>query len=211
MLVADDAYGPVVDTDDVAPFLTLPDFSWFGHPNNQIDHNPGNLVDGFGSFDSWKRVFALYPGRSRMDWTMTFPRPTAIKDIEVITASCYPGLTQLAISLDGGPERTLATPRPGSHHLAVNPPRPITTIGVRVSKTEESGRGVVGIDDIHVSAAHGADWAARVHPLANIGVLVAYPRAAAAASCSASSPSIRAGRSRTSSTSSAASACWAAC
>lgn len=174
--VSADAYGPVVDTDDWAPFATLPDASWFHHPDSNIDHNPLNLVDGFGSGDSWKRVFAMYPGRTRMEIPFRFADPVRIKRVVVVTSFIYPGITHVGIACDQGAPEILATDGPGVHALTFAPPREVRTVTVTVRDWQENGRGVIGIDDIHLEAQHPPGWSDRVHPLTSVGALVAYPQ-----------------------------------
>jgi len=178
-LVTTDAYGWVVDTDDLAPFVTLPDYTWFHHPDGNIDHNPLNLIDGFGSGDSWKRVLALYPTRSRMDFPMVLPSPQEISGIEVITSFVYPGISHIALTCDGdeGSKVVLATPNPGAVDTAWDKPRMVRTIGVRVVDWQNTGRDVLGIDDIHIWPARDQRFRDGVKPITTNGAIVAYPRA----------------------------------
>jgi len=178
-LVSTDAYGWVVDTDDLAPFVTLPDYTWFHHPNASTDHNPLNLIDGFGSGDTWKRVLALYPSRSRMDFPMVLPSPQAISGVEVITSFQYPGITHVSLTCDGDERSTvvLATPNPGAFDTTWSSPRTVRTVGVRVVDWQASARDVIGIDDIHIWPARDQHFRDTVKPITTNGAIVAYPRA----------------------------------
>jgi len=176
-IVSTDAYGWIVDTDDLAPFATLPDYTWFHHQNANIDHNPLNLVDGFGSGDSWKRVLALYPARSRMDFPMVLPEPESISGVEIITSFVYPGISHVSLTFDGDESSkvVIATPNPGAVDTTWNKPRTMTSMGVRVVDWD-NGRGVVGIDDIHIWPMRDQRFLDGVRPITSIGAIVAYPR-----------------------------------
>jgi len=177
-LVADDAYGWVVDTDDLAPFASLPDYTWFHHRDANIDHNPLNLIAGFGSADSWKRILAFYPTRSRMDFPMVLPSPQAIRGVEVITSFKYPGITHVSLTFDGddGSTDVLATPNPGPVDTTWDKPRTVRTIGVRVVDWQASAKDVIGIDGIHIWPVRDQHFKDSVKPITTNGAIVAYPR-----------------------------------
>lgn len=177
ILVDTEAWGHVVDLIDLAPFAQLPDFRFLGHADADIDHNPLNLVDGFGSGDSWKRVLAFYPSRSRLDFPLTFADEVELSAIEIEPSQIYPGLRRVEIALDDGAREPLTVGQ-GTARLAFSPPRRAKRVTVALVDVNGGGRDVVGIDDLRLIAARDETWQARVQPLTSIGVLVAYPRGA---------------------------------
>ncbi len=188
--IADDAYGMLVDTENIATFAKLPDYTYFKHPNADTDHDPVNLVDGFLSQDSWKRVFAMYPSRTPLSFPLVLPRPTLIHDIVLTTSMIYPGIGSIEFTFDGEDKRTLTTSSAGANRLDIDPPRKVTTIQVRVAKYQCLKDDVIGIDDISIHHHLPPEWTSQVHPLTNVGALVSPIPRVLAASCCASSISM---------------------
>jgi hypothetical protein len=181
VVVSPDAYGPLVDVDaNVAPFAAIPEAAWFKHPDALIDHDPANLVDGFTSAQAgWKKSFALYPDRSRLDWTFTLPRAEDLATLEWTSSSVYSGITRVEVTFDGDQAAALSfAPDEGGQikRLELSPPRHATTIGFRIAEFTP-GAKTLGVDEIRLLARRADAFAESFHALTTGGgALVAYPR-----------------------------------
>jgi hypothetical protein len=182
VMVSENAYGGIVDLDNLAPFAEIPKPDWFKHEDGENDRNPFNLVDGFTEADGgWRRAFVFYRDRSRMDFALKLPRPSALSAVEWTGSMVYPGIEKVEITFDGAADGKIEFAAPQGavpKRIPLDPPRTAGSVGFRIVSSTDNGRHAVGVDEIRLIAARDADFRQRVHPLTSIGAIVAYPRGA---------------------------------
>lgn len=169
--VASDIFNYVVDTEDVAPFAKLPNEYFY------------NTVNGFVSSDGWKYIFSFELKDGPPEYTMTFPKPMAFKELTWIGNGFYHKVKKIGMSFDGGPVVTFdVQPNVDPQTLSINPPRTGKSIHFSILDwTKDPGVGeVVGIDNISLRVSRPQEWSQRVHSLLNVGGLVRYPQGSGA-------------------------------
>lgn len=180
--LASDVFSYVVDYDEVAPFAKFPDPSHFGNKDAENDHNPLNMVNGFTSSDGWQYIFSIWAGGGGVptDFTLTWPKPQTLTEIEWIGNAFYHLTTKVELTFDGRPadKVTLATaPSNEPQTFPINPPRSGRAMNLRIADWEKVGTNeIVGIDNIRLKAKRSPEFYRTVKPMLNIGAMMQYIR-----------------------------------
>jgi beta-galactosidase len=165
--VSSDIFDFIVDTDDVAPFASLPNDYFY------------NTVNGFVSSDGWKYIFSFELKNGPPEYTMTFPKTMSFKELTWIGNGFYHKVKRIGLSFDGGPMMPFEVqPNTDPQVLEISPARSAKSIRLAILDwTKDLGVGeVVGIDNIYFKVNRPTDWYEKVKPLMNIGGLVRYPQ-----------------------------------
>lgn len=169
--VASDIFNFLVDTDDVAPFATLPNEYFY------------NTVNGFVSSDGWKYIFSFELKNGAPEYAMTFPKVMTFKELTWVGNGFYHKVTRIGLSFDGGPIMPFdVQPNTDPQVLQISPARSAKSIRLSILDwTKDPGVGeVVGIDNIYLKVSRPLEWYQKVRPLMNVGGLVRYPQGAGA-------------------------------
>ena len=176
---ADDVFSYVVDYDDVAPFMKVPDGSYWGLQNATDDHNPLNVCNGYTSQDDWRLAFMMWAGQGgKPEFPFRFDSPQTIRRIEWAGNTTYLPTTQITLTFDGKNPVALDTQPTGEAQMFTLPPGRIgRDILLRITKTQDLGKPpIAGIDNVRLFAARPDAFYSRVQPLLNIGAMMTYPR-----------------------------------
>ena len=169
--VASDTFSHIVDLEDVAPF---------GKWNNDFYLL---LVNGMTQEDGFKYI--INHPVSDDPYKLTFERPQEIVAWTWDGNTFYDRTSKIDLIVDGNEagKRTFDVPENGDAvTLALDPPMTGKTFSFRhaqytnTPEKKKGGQTLVGCDNIWLFARRPADFRRRVHPLLNIGGLVAYPR-----------------------------------
>ena len=167
----DNAYGYVVDYDDIAPFGTSP---WFAF---------GNIVSGFSGADGWPLIIN-FPGPDlgkTTDIPITLPRPEKITQVTYAQNLNYNPTDKIAVLFDGGGKVTADIPNTSDPQtIAVTPPHTAQTVTLQIVDwgPRPGNSGNIGIDGVHVKAYRSPEFYQRVKPMLNVGALMEYPQGA---------------------------------
>ncbi|MCC7495179.1 MAG: hypothetical protein IT204_22715 [Fimbriimonadaceae bacterium] len=166
--VSKEVFSHCVDYDDVAPFAEFPS-----------DYHL-NTVNGFVSADAWKYIFSFEkPSEKTPAFTMKWPTEQTLVQLDWIGNGFYHLVSQLQLSMDLQPPRTIETvPNNEPQSFELTPPLVGKALELKVSKWQVTpGKGeVVGIDNLWLKAKRPAGFYERVKPLLNVGGLLDYPR-----------------------------------
>ena len=183
MYLAADVFKFIVDFDDVAPFATLPEPSYWGNGDAGNDHNPYNIVNGFNSTDSWKLIFSMWAGQgAKTQIPMSFLKPQTITEVEWQGNTFYYPTKQFELIGDGA-SKAIFNPAPNNEvqTFPINPPVVGKEIMVKITGVVPAKEpSIVGIDNIRLKAKRDAAFYKTVHPLLNIGALMHYDRGGSA-------------------------------
>ncbi|GAB4459462.1 MAG: hypothetical protein OHK0029_22100 [Armatimonadaceae bacterium] len=179
--VAEDAFGYVVDYDEVAPFAKLPEPSFWGNEDAANDHNPYNIVNGFNSTDGWQLIFSMWAGEGGKPYVpMSFPKPQEFAEIEWTGNAFYYPTRQIELSLTNNGGKSVAFPTvPNNEPQTFTLPEGMVgdnlVVAIRdwVPAKEPS---IVGIDNIRIKAKRSEQFYKTVKPLLNIGAMMVYER-----------------------------------
>ncbi len=180
---ADDAFGYIVDIDDVADFAEFPSPAHFNDPDVQgpgSDRWPLNMINGYTAKDHWRLGFSIHlQDDDPTEWTIKLPRKEAVNGLTVSTNQIYHKITKLKLMFDGREDNSVVLeiePREGPQIFNFEP-RPATDVTFKILDWTEDGRSdVIGIDDMQLQVRRPDDFEHRVIPMLNIGGLVKYPR-----------------------------------
>jgi len=178
--VADDVFSGVVDTEDVAPFL-----SGWGIPGKGGERQSQSIVNGFLSPEAWRYI--VYHEYKEGDPLPTFrwelPRAETLDQFSIAPNGHYHGLHEIELAFDGGQTRRFTLARydrngGGRQDFEISPPVTSKTVELRALDLVEVGdsRTVTGIDNIWLRARRSDEWRRKVVPLLNVGGLVLLPR-----------------------------------
>ena len=169
--IASDTFSTIVDVADVAPFATL---------NNGFYYN---LVCSMASADGWPYI-CNHPAKDNV-YVFTLPRKEELTAIVWTGNLMYNATSRIELIADGdeaGKRSLDVTPTDDEQYLKLDPPLIGTVITVRHAAFTDlpDKHKTIGCDNIKLIAKRPDGFAARVHPLLNIGGLVSYPRGAGA-------------------------------
>lgn len=164
----------VVDTGDIAPFAASSFFAW-----NKII-NGYTMADGF-----WPLIinFPMNKDDSPYQIPITLPLPETITKFTYVQDLNYAATSKISLLFDGKGEISFSLPPNGEPQtFALTPPRTAKQLTLEIDawqhdpSKQSHGQDLIGLDNISLDVKRPADWAQRVHPLLNIGALVAYPQ-----------------------------------
>jgi len=174
-----DAFSYVVDYRDVAPFADWPTAEEMGKPSGGTDHNPLNMVNGFGDDLNWRYSFTII--RERGDhtfWTIELPRTETITAFELDPRDTFHLIREMELTFDGDPAttqtvRVTENEQPQRFELD---PQPAKTVKFEITDWELNGnRDIIGLESLALYAERSDGFLEGVKPLLNIGTLVQYP------------------------------------
>ena len=177
--MASDVFTYIVDYDEVAPFAKLPEPSYWNNGDASNDHNPYNIVNGFTSADGWQLIFSMWAGPGgKPQIPMMFPRPQEITSVEWTGNAFYYPTKKFELLFDG---KNPATFTPIADNSTQIFPVPANRVGreitVKITDFEKAKEpSIVGIDNLRLFAKRPPEFYKTVHPLLNIGALMAYDR-----------------------------------
>ncbi|MBV9851951.1 MAG: hypothetical protein JO250_19980, partial [Armatimonadetes bacterium] len=171
-----DAYGYVVDLEDVAPFGKSPFFAWDKITNNYT------MADGF-----WPLIinFAMPKDGSPYQIPITLPRPETLTKFTYVQDLNYAGTTKISLIFNGRDRVPFNLQVNGDPQtFPITPPRRAQTLTLEIDDwqhnpaKQSNGQDLIGIDNIYLYAQRPADFSQRFRPMLNIGAMVEYPRGA---------------------------------
>ena len=166
--VVSDLFSFVVDYDEVASFATSSDFRY------------ENAVNGFTTADAWKLInnFPAAPtGPTRIPFRLQ--KPQTITEFTWVGNTIYNPTTRVNLVFDGKNAASFTTkPINEPQTFAVSPPRAGQNVSLELAAFTDlpSKNRLIGLDNIYLKAKRPADFYARVHPLLNVGGLMAYDK-----------------------------------
>jgi beta-galactosidase len=179
--VSSDSYSYVVDYDDIAPFLTYPDWRYFNPGDKKEpdpDKDPYNLVNGFTQADDWRYIFQLPAKEPFLNWDVTLPREEQPTQLDIINNGNYKLLDRIELTYDGDKDHPVVIaikPEKDTLQSFALPERKVTKIHVNLASWEEKQAApVIGIDNWWIKVKRSPDFYAKVKPLLNIGALMKY-------------------------------------
>jgi len=167
-----DAYGYVLDYDEVAPFGKSSFFAWDKITNNYTQ------ADGF-----WPLIIN-FPGPAlgkTTDIPISLPRPEKITQFTYVQDLNYNPTTKIALVFNGTDKIPLdVQPNGDPQTFVISPPRTAKDITLQIVDYTRrvDGNTNVGLDNIYLKAARPASFYQKVKPMLNIGALLEYPRGA---------------------------------
>jgi beta-galactosidase len=180
--LAEDAFGYVVDFDEVAPFAKLPEPSFWGYSDASNDHNPYNMVNGFNSTDGWQLIFSIWAGQGGKTYVpMTFAKPQEFTEIEWTGNAFYYPTKKIELTVKGTNSEKVASfdtvpnNEPQTFALPANMVGDSVTLRMKewVAAREPS---IVGVDNLRLKAKRSPEFYKTVKPLLNIGAMMVYER-----------------------------------
>ncbi len=176
---ASDVFRYVVDYDDVAPFATLPPPSYWNNTDASNDHNPYNIVNGFTSADGWQLIFSMWAGPGgHPDIPLKLPVAQEITRLEWTGNTFYYPTKKVELVFDGRDKVSFTTqPNNETQTFPLKPGLRGKEITVKIAEWEKvKDTPIVGVDNLRLFAKRPASFYQTVHPLLNIGALMAYDR-----------------------------------
>ena len=178
---ADDAFGYILDYDDIGPFAKLPSAKDMGKPDDVIrpkwDHWPPNMFNGFTADDTWRYCYSIILDRGdKTKWTMELPRPEEITNFAIVLNVIYHKVTKINLYFDEDPKPFTIAVRPthDRQNFAVRGKK-ARRITIELAAWEKSGRSnVIGIDNLWIGVKRSEKFLRTVKPLLNIGGLLRY-------------------------------------
>lgn len=173
-----DAYGYVVDVDDIAPFCTWPEpghFNSKGAPKS--DRWPRNMVNGMWEFWQGTFVMDLRLGATP-SWTLALPRRETIREFSIMPGFGYSKLRQVGLGFGPGRDpQVLDLELENTQQDFVLHAEETDTLEITIGDWDPSAnQPILGVDNLWIRVERSADFRQKVKPLASIGVLVKYPR-----------------------------------
>jgi len=180
---ADDAFGYILDLDDIAPFSEFPPPAYWGNPEQTgpgRDTWPRNMVNGFLADTHWRVIFSIHLNADDpTSWTIELPREEEITGLTMVPNTIYHRITALELSFDGdeGSTKRFEIEEDSDRIQVQFEPVKAKRLTIDITDWDESGRSdVIGVDNLWIRVARPDDWSERVKPLLNIGGLIKYPR-----------------------------------
>jgi hypothetical protein len=177
---AGDAWSFVVDTGDIAPFCTLPepDFWKKDKPVYDLPDWPRNMVNGLTY--NWRFGFALAIEEGNappLKWAVTLPREEVIVGFPITPWLAPSTISKVRLTFaDGGKPLDLDIKPVQTRQAFTFPGRKTKSVTIEILDRVKGKRtDVIGVLNFGILVARPVDYADRVQPLTNIGVLVRYP------------------------------------
>ncbi len=175
-----DAWSYVVDTGDVAPFSTLPKPKFWkkDEPVYDLPDWPRNMVNGLTY--NWRFGFAIVIEEGvdmPLRWPVKLPREESVVGFSITPWLAPSKITKIRLHFgDGGKPVDMDVKPLETRQSITFPGRKVKSVEVEVlARKKAKGRDVIGVLNFGIHAARPTDYAKRVQPLTNIGVLVRYP------------------------------------
>lgn len=173
-----EAYGYVVDVDDIAPFCTWPEPKHFRCPGQpKSDRWPRNMVNGMWEF--WKGGFVIdLRLGSPTNWTVHFPRKEKVNSLSLVPGFGYGKIRRIHVGFGGNHKPVvLDIERAHARQTFELPPTVTDRLKIAIIDWEPSAANpIVGVDNMWITVERHDEFRQKVKPLASIGVLVKYPR-----------------------------------
>jgi len=178
----DDAWSFVVDTGDIAPFCTLPKPKFWkkDEPVYDLPDWPRNMVNGLTY--NWRFGFAIVIEEGEempVRWPVKLLRKESIVGFSITPWMAPTKISKLRLHFGGDTKPVdLDVKHLETRQTFTFPGRKTETVEVEILETfkaTKGGRDVIGVLNFGIQVARPADYAKRVQPLTNIGVLVRYP------------------------------------
>ena len=164
-----DAYSFVVDYDDAAPFATSSYTAW------------GNAIGGYTMADGEWRLIENLPA-SDATVPIKLPRPEKILQFVWTSDLNYEGTTKIQLTINGK-DYAFDTQPNGEAQTFDLPDQPTASdLTFKIidwqhdPKKMQSGKELVGVDNIKIKVARPPDFFDKVKPMLNVGVMVEYPK-----------------------------------
>jgi hypothetical protein len=175
-----DAWSYVVDTGDIAPFCTLPepDFWKKDDPQYDLPDWPRNMVNGLTY--NWRFGFALAFEEGNdipLKWPVKMPREESIVGFSITPWLAPSTISKVRLTFgDDGKPVDLDIKPAELRQTYTFPGRKTKSVHVEIlDRVKGQKADVIGVLNFGIQVARSADYADRVQPLTNIGVLVRYP------------------------------------
>jgi beta-galactosidase len=176
----------VVDYDDIAPFATWPEPSYFGSASQAgdylkgMDHLPTNMVNNLTQNDYWVYRFAMHLDEGDpTSWDIDLPRRETINRFSIVPNRSMHQIEKIKLIFDGDEDSAMTfdlPDEPGRQDFYV-PNRKAKKIRFEIVDYQQHGTiNVLSIDNVWLGVERSQDFRQKVKPLLNIGALVKYPK-----------------------------------